>query len=185
MSSSTKHDDKNDNIKKKKSIKQLEEDIVQLTQTIDSIEEVKISLQSQLQKVLADYRNLEKNMEDRVRRSINREKTTLLSSFIEIMDDIKFGMKAGEKLGLKGDEEAWFRGIIDTLSKMENVLSSVGVKIIEVKVGDIFDPRLHEAIAVISVKAADSAVIEVAQQGYMLDDFVIRPARVVINKSEK
>ncbi|MCB9790885.1 nucleotide exchange factor GrpE [Candidatus Nomurabacteria bacterium] len=185
MNSSAKHGHKKNSSEENRNVEELLKKIQELTNMVDSIEEAKIGLQNQLQKALADYRNLEKNMEDRVGLSVMREKRSLLSGFIELMDDIKFALKAGEKLGLKGEGKAWLDGVVDTLSKMEHVLSSVGVQIIEVKAGDQFDSKIHEAIAVISVKTADNTIVEVSQPGYMMDNVVIRPARVVINKSNK
>jgi len=48
--------------------------------------------------------------------------------------------------------------------------------------GERFDPQRHEAIAQQPVEGADpGTVVEVYQRGYVLGDFVIRPARVVVS----
>ena len=47
--------------------------------------------------------------------------------------------------------------------------------------GEQFDPQRHEAIAQQPVQgAAPGTIVEVYQQGYMLGEVVIRPARVVV-----
>jgi molecular chaperone GrpE len=47
--------------------------------------------------------------------------------------------------------------------------------------GEKFDPQRHEAIAQQPVEGAEpGTVVEVYQRGYVLGDFVIRPARVVV-----
>jgi molecular chaperone GrpE len=47
--------------------------------------------------------------------------------------------------------------------------------------GEQFDPQRHEAIAQQPVEgAAPGTIVEVYQQGYMLGEVVIRPARVVV-----
>jgi molecular chaperone GrpE len=47
--------------------------------------------------------------------------------------------------------------------------------------GERFDPQRHEAIAQQPVQGAEAGtIVEVYQRGYVLGDFVIRPARVVV-----
>jgi molecular chaperone GrpE len=47
--------------------------------------------------------------------------------------------------------------------------------------GEQFDPQRHEAIAQQPVEGAEpGTIVEVYQRGYVLGDFVIRPARVVV-----
>jgi molecular chaperone GrpE len=62
--------------------------------------------------------------------------------------------------------------------KLQNILESEGVKRIEAR-GAAFDPNLHEAITHEPSDEVESGhVIEVAQNGYMLGERVIRPAMV-------
>ncbi|HEY1511058.1 MAG TPA: nucleotide exchange factor GrpE [Solirubrobacteraceae bacterium] len=47
--------------------------------------------------------------------------------------------------------------------------------------GEKFDPQRHEAIAQQPVEGAEpGTIVEVYQRGYVLGEFVIRPARVVV-----
>ncbi len=47
--------------------------------------------------------------------------------------------------------------------------------------GEAFDPAVHEAMAQHPAEgAASGTVVEVYQQGYRLNDTVLRPARVVV-----
>ncbi|MCC8189248.1 MAG: nucleotide exchange factor GrpE, partial [Planctomycetes bacterium] len=62
-------------------------------------------------------------------------------------------------------------------------LSNAGVKKIEA-VGQPFDPARHEAMAAIpSAEVPPNTVLEVYENGYTLDDAVLRPARVVVSKA--
>ena len=59
-------------------------------------------------------------------------------------------------------------------------LSRLGIERFEPK-GEQFDPQRHEAIAQQPVEGAQpGTIVEVYQRGYLLGDFVIRPARVVV-----
>lgn len=49
-------------------------------------------------------------------------------------------------------------------------------------VGERFDPTLHEAIATAQAEGSDAGlVLETLEQGYRIEDHVIRPARVVVS----
>ena len=46
-----------------------------------------------------------------------------------------------------------------------------------------FDPAYHMAVAQIDKEGADSNdVVEIVQEGYLLGDTVVRPAKVIIAK---
>lgn len=50
--------------------------------------------------------------------------------------------------------------------------------------GEIFDPRQHEALTTQpSADVASNTVLAVVQRGYMIHDRVLRPARVVVSKT--
>ena len=50
-------------------------------------------------------------------------------------------------------------------------------------VGEKFDPHRHQAISMVPAEAAPNTVVSVLQKGYVLNDRVIRPARVVVAKA--
>ena len=51
------------------------------------------------------------------------------------------------------------------------------------RVGDSFDPELHEALTTSSdSKIEDDIIVEVYESGYKYKDLIIRHAKVVVNK---
>jgi molecular chaperone GrpE (heat shock protein) len=74
-------------------------------------------------------------------------------------------------------------GIEQTLKGFEAILASEGVTVIEV-LGKPFDPRVAEAIATSPAEGGveDDTVTEVAQKGYGLGEYVLRPAKVIVAK---
>ena len=63
--------------------------------------------------------------------------------------------------------------------KFQLVLDGEGVKILDVKPNDAFDPNLHEAISNDDADGIESGhVIEELQRGYKHGDRIIRPALV-------
>ena len=77
----------------------------------------------------------------------------------------------------------WVTGIIYIKKQLEDVLKNNGVEEIEVKVGDEFNPGLHEAIDTketnIDTKETNK-IMKVVQKGYKIDGKVIKAARVVV-----
>ena len=81
-------------------------------------------------------------------------------------------------------DNAWVTGITYIQKQLEDVLKNNGVKEIEVKVGDEFDPGLHEAIDTKETKMdtkETNKIMKIAQKGYKIDGKIIRAARVVVN----
>lgn len=68
-------------------------------------------------------------------------------------------------------------------NNFNQILEGIGVKEIEVKKGDEYNAKYHEAIdARYSDQVAKNNILEVKQIGYLLNDRLIRPASVVVSK---
>ena len=51
------------------------------------------------------------------------------------------------------------------------------------KVGENFDPELHEALTTTNdSKIDDNSIVEIYESGYKYKDLIIRHAKVVVNK---
>jgi len=63
--------------------------------------------------------------------------------------------------------------------KLQLVMEAEGVKPIEVKPNDVFDPNIHEAISQDDADGIESGhIIEELQKGYKQGERVIRPTLV-------
>lgn len=111
-------------------------------------------------------------------------KRDLASDLLEVADDMRFGKEAGEKMELDDNVKNWMEGMFGTLTKVEKALEIMEIKSMQVEIGTKFDSALHEAIGVVD-EGEDGTVHQVVQQGYLIDDIVIRPARVLVNKASK
>lgn len=100
----------------------------------------------------------------------------LINSFLPIIDDFERAEKA-----FKESERKEMEGFLLIYTKFKKVLDTAGVKVMDAA-GKDFDPDFHEAIT--QVPAPDEKlkgkVIEVVEQGYLLNDKVIRFAKVVV-----
>jgi len=66
----------------------------------------------------------------------------------------------------------WYKGVAHVYTQFQQTLQAIGLSEIEC-VGKEFDPTLHEAI-----EGEGEIIREVAQKGYMLNDKVLRVAKV-------
>ena len=69
-------------------------------------------------------------------------------------------------------------------NKLRQLLEAQGLNRMEVAAGDAFDVDLHEAITNIPVPSPDLAgnVVDVVEPGYMLNDKIMRYAKVVVGQ---
>ena len=84
---------------------------------------------------------------------------------------------------LQHSEEEIPRSLIElVLKEINQAFSNNNVEEID-PLGDKFNPNFHEALSIKEDKSKDpDQVLEVIQKGYLIEDRVIRPALVVVNK---
>lgn len=64
----------------------------------------------------------------------------------------------------------------------ENLMLDNGIKIIEPKVGDLFDPECQQITESIESKEPSGTILEVKSNGYSLFNRILKPASVIISK---
>lgn len=83
-----------------------------------------------------------------------------------------------EKSELRAGVELIYRQLQDALGKL-------GVKPVPAK-GELFDPRVHEAIETVeTTQSEDHRILEELQRGYKLKERLLRPAMVKIARNPK
>jgi molecular chaperone GrpE len=167
--------------KKDEEKKGLESQIQELAETIDTLEDEKLEITNQLKRALADYQNLEKDIEKLIQLRFLQTKKNLAEDIIPVFDSLIVALKSKDELELDDEAKAWVDGISASLENLEKVLENMGLTKFEPKKGDKFDSDIHEAVTTTS-KGEKNCIFEVLQSGYELDDVVIRPARVVVSK---
>ena len=84
---------------------------------------------------------------------------------------------------LQHSEEEIPRSLIElVLKEISQALSNNNVEEID-PLGNIFDPNFHEALSIKEDKSKQpEEILEVVQKGYKIQERVIRPALVIVNK---
>ncbi len=72
------------------------------------------------------------------------------------------------------------KGVLMIEKQLLAALDKEGVKKMEVQ-GKPFDPEFHDALAHIPSDLEENAIAAVIQNGYMMNDKVLRPARVAVS----
>lgn len=154
----------------------------EFAKTVDKLEDEKLLIENQLKRALADYQNLEKSTQKRIGIMEFQSRKNLSEKFLPILDSLTMAIQAKEELkDIDEKSESWIEGITAILENLEKAFDEIGLKkYIPIK-GDEFDPSLHEAITTVSEGEKDR-IYDLTQPGYMLDDMVIRPARVIVSK---
>lgn len=138
-----------------------------------------IELENQLKKALADYINLERDMDRRIEMRSIALKTQLAMHLLDVLDASDLAIKSKENIKMEGDAQAWGEGIVAILKQVEKSLELLGITKMNLNVGDTFDSSFHEALSMVP-EGEKGKIYAVVNNGYMLGEYVIRPARVIV-----
>jgi len=125
---------------------------------------------------------------DNYRKRTLREKSELIKSagesvlvnLLPLADDFERGLEVSKD---SMDVQAVRQGMELIYSKLTAFLQQNGVKVIETE-NSAFDTEFHEAITTIPAPSEDlkGKIIDCVQKGYLLNDKVIRFAKVVVGE---
>jgi len=150
------------------------EKIKKLKVKLKGVEKEKSEYLAGWQRAKADFINARKD-EERARADfLDYAKEAILRGFLQVTDSMELALKA--KLP----------GVGEIYSQMKDILKTYGVWQIAC-LGQKFNPAQHEAIAEeeVSEEDKDGVVAEEFQKGWMINDKVLRPAKVKIGVLRK
>lgn len=103
-----------------------------------------------------------------------------IKSVLPILDDMERAIAHNAEAG---DIESVKQGFVLIQQKFSSILQGQGVKPMECK-GQPFDPDLQEAISQVPASSPDQKgkVLDVVETGYLLNDKVLRYAKVVVGQ---
>lgn len=124
------------------------------------------------------------NFRKRAARDLEHARKFGLESFagelLQVRDSLELGLAAasGTDATLKSLQE----GTEMTLRLLCQVMEKFGIVQISPQ-GEVFDPLFHEAMVMLESDAEPNTVVEVVQNGYQINDRLLRPARVAVAKA--
>jgi len=135
-------------------------------------------LENKLKHALADFQNLTKKTQLEIKNGINTRITQLMIEFLKIYDDFIRAKEVFSK------NEGNIEGLDSIIKNMNSLLEQNNVNPIDA-LGEIFDPKLHEAISIINdPKLDDNTITKEIRKGYISHTKVIRPSLVEISKKQ-
>lgn len=151
-------------------------------QELECLRKEKDELFAKWQRICADYANFQKRVPRQISDSVTYEKERLLKSLLPVLDNFERTLKAEACIQ---NVETLLKGVGIIRDQMLGVLKSHGIEPI-LAVGEKFDPERHEAmLRKCQSDQPDDVVLEEYQTGYRLDDRVLRPSRVAVNKIQR
>lgn len=122
------------------------------------------------------------NIRRRAERDITNAHRYALEKFSNALLPVIDSLEQALQLATQHGDASMREGLQLTMKLFVDVLDKQGIKQIDPQ-GEPFDPQRHEAMSIQpSNDAAPNSVLMVVQKGYLLNDRVIRPARVVVAK---
>ncbi len=132
-------------------------------------------------RALADAENSRKRSERDRREAENYGGSKLSRDMLPVYDNMKRALEAATE-EQRDVSAALIEGIELTMRELLSVFKKHGIEVIAPEVGERFDPQMHQAMfeaPLPGTKAGD--IIQVAAEGFMLHDRLLRPAQVGVS----
>ena len=147
-------------------------------QDLGALEQQVATAQEEVLRTRADMDNLRKRLTretDAIRRYAGER---ILADLLPVIDSLEQG------LAIVGEPGPAREGLELTYKQLTDALEKHGLLPID-PIGQAFDPSLHQAISMQPTAAhPENTVITVLQKGYRLHDRVLRPAMVIVSKTD-
>ena len=128
----------------------------------------------------ADFQNHKKRLKKEQASLTQLIKADMLREILLIVDNFERAMEAGTKEE-EQSIEVWLKGFELIAKDLYKFLEKQGVK--EIESIEPFDPERHEAVMQVESESHEpGAVVIVLQKGYLLNNHVLRPAKVSVAK---
>ena len=125
----------------------------------------------------AEVENTRKWAKRQAQDRVATERERLLRAFLTVADNLE------RALDSEATDDSLRDGVALTHRELLRFLSGEGVSPMRKVVGQTFDPLYHEAVATVPSPEEEGKIVEQTQQGYLLDNRPLRPARVVVARA--
>ena len=129
-------------------------------------------------RAVADYQNLQKEVSLQRSEWVRMSEAQILEEFLPVYSNFKKAFSV-ERVGKSDD--GWAKGIEYIMKQFGDVLKAHGVEEIKT-VGEVFDPRLHEAVGEEESDGKPGTIIREVDGGYQMKGKVLKTAKVVVAK---
>lgn len=183
-SSSKYNKDKNSEPNSSSEAKKEEQNEAQSEETeLSKEEKLQQEVQTQKDKYLrlfAEFENYKRRTSKERLELFKTASQELMQAMLPILDDFDRALKEIKK----SDDKSLVEGVELISNKFRETLKSKGLEPMHVKIGDVFDADIHEAVTQIPApkKSMKGKIVDVVEKGYTLGEKIIRFPKVVTGK---
>ena len=146
---------------------------------IDELNKQVIELTNALQRERADATNVRRRAEEDRLKMATYFKASVIKELLDFIDNFDRALLHAPKTVDKAQSD-WIQGLNSIDKQLKSALATLGVERIKT-VGEIFDPRIHEAVHMDNNSEGTIEVItEEFKPGYIMDGEVLRHAMVKV-----
>jgi molecular chaperone GrpE len=154
-------------------------DIESLRKALSAAEESARTQRDQYLRAMAEMDNVRK----RAQRDIESAHRYALEGFVSELLPVHDGLEQAVRQGAQADAGSLLQGQQATLKLLDRAFEKFSIRTLD-PVGEKFDPSLHEAVLMQPSDTAEpNTVLQVVQTGYELKGRLLRPARVIVARS--
>ncbi|MDE5796897.1 MAG: nucleotide exchange factor GrpE [Muribaculaceae bacterium] len=159
---------------------QPEDEVAALRKQVDELNADVAKEKKEYMFLMAEFDNFRKRTLREKSDLIKNAGENVLKGLLPIVDDFERGLQAAEN---SGDSQGVKEGMELIYNKLKKYMEQNGVKEMD-PADDTFDTERHEAISVIPVpdESKKGKIIHTVTKGYMLNDKVLRHAKVVVGQ---
>jgi molecular chaperone GrpE len=152
---------------------------------IEALREERDQYRDKFMRGLADMENLRKRADRDRREAENYGGSKLARDMLPVYDNMRRALQSAEEAE-KAVNAALLEGVELTMRELISVFGRHGMEPIVPEVGERFDPKLHQAMFEAPLPGTKSGdIIQVAAEGFMLHDRLLRPAQVGVSSTPK
>jgi len=145
---------------------------------VDELENEVSSLKDQLLRKTAEMENLRRRTQKEKEELVKYANERLILNLLDIPDDLSNALQAAKHES--SSRESVVQGIEMIHNKAFRLFQNAGLSLMEIEQGAEFDVEYHEALMQQpSDEIPEGHIVSVVQPGYLLNDKVIRHAKVV------
>ena len=148
-----------------------------LEERLKAAEEELKGLKDKYLRLLADFDNYRKRMEEELKAREREGVLKALRALLPVLDDLDRALEFAEaspesiRQGVRAIRDGFFR-----------ILAGLGVEEVP-GAGEAFDPRYHEAVGLLP--GEPGKVAKVFQRGFRMGEALVRPARVAVGEEKQ
>jgi len=172
---------------KEKKLKDAKKEISSLRSQVKAVKEELKSTDKETGEYLDYLKRLKAEFENYKRRSqkeregiVSWSNEDLIKQFLPVLDDLERAVDSSQQSN--NNLASLMEGMRMILDQLKAILQKQGLQEIKAK-GEEFDPHFHEALMSVDLaEYPDNSVVEEMRKGYKLNNKILRPAMVKVNK---